>query len=288
MSNELTETLTATSVVNRRYKDTVFRMLFSDKKELLALYNGINDTYYDNPDELIITTLKNAIYMSMKNDVSCVIDMRLNLYEHQSTVNPNIPLRDLDYVSRTYSSLYKDEDIYSPKLIKLPNPKFIVFYNGVDKQPPIREMRLSDAYVHKVERPSLELIVTQININPGYNEELMEKCKTLKEYMLYVELVRVYQKDMSLEEAVKRAVDECIRNGILADFLKKNKAEVISMSLFEYDEKLHEKTMREIGREEGIQGAVIMLKGMGCSDEDVIEKLVEVYALDLEEARKFL
>ncbi|MBO5509206.1 MAG: hypothetical protein J5962_01970, partial [Lachnospiraceae bacterium] len=104
----------------REYKDTVFRMLFSEKKELLSLYNAVNDTSYDNPDELQITTLKNAIYMTVKNDISCVIDMRLNLYEHQSTVNPNIPLRDLDYVSRTYSAFYRDKDIYSPRMIKLP------------------------------------------------------------------------------------------------------------------------------------------------------------------------
>lgn len=292
MSNVSTEQTTVMNVANRTYKDTVFRMLFSDKKELLALYNAINDTHYDNPDELTITTLKNAIYMSMKNDISCVIDMRLNMYEHQSTINPNIPLRDLDYVSRTYSALYRDEDIYSSKLIRLPNPKFIVFYNGEDKQPPIKKIKLSDAFVHKEENPSLDLIVTQININSGYNEELMNKCKTLKEYMLYVERVRVYQKKMSLEEAVERTVDECIKEGILADFLKMNKAEVISMSLFEYDEKLHEKTMRDIGREEGIQqgiqGAITMLKDMGCTDEEIIKKLTEIYALDIEKAKSFL
>ena len=304
MSNELTEITTATATANRTYKDTVFRMLFSDKKELLALYNAINDTDYDNPDELTITTLKNAIYMSMKNDISCVIDMRLNLYEHQSTVNPNIPLRDLDYVSRTYSALYRDKDIYSSKLIRLPNPKFIIFYNGEDKQPPIRIFRLSDAFVHEEKNPSLELVVTQININPGYNEDLMEKCKTLKDYMLYVARVRVYQKDMSLEDAVSRAVDECIRDGILADFLKRNKAEVISMSIFEYDEKLHEKTLLEIGREEGMQqgiqqgiqqgmqqgmqGTVTALKSIGCTDDAIIEKLIEVYGLDIEEAMKIL
>ncbi len=111
----------------RNYRDTIFRMIFSDKKELLALYNAVNDTNYDNEDELEITTLDNAIYMSIKNDISCVIDMRINLYEHQSTFNPNIPLRNLDYVARMYERLHNDRDIYSSKMIKLPNPKFIVF-----------------------------------------------------------------------------------------------------------------------------------------------------------------
>ena len=241
------ETLTA----NREYKDTVFRMLFSEKAELLSLYNALSGTSYENPEELEITTLKNAIYMTVKNDISCVIDMRLNLYEHQSSVNPNIPLRDLDYVARTYSLFYRDEDIYSPRMIRLPNPKFIVFYNGLDKQPARREMRLSDAYANKEENPSLELIVVQININPGYNDELLKNCPSLYGYMQFVEKIRKNQKTMPLTEAVTQAVNDCIKENILADFLKKNKAEVVSMSLFEYDEKKHERTMMEIGREEG-------------------------------------
>lgn len=241
------ETLTA----NREYKDTVFRMLFSEKTELLSLYNALNGTSYEDPEELEITTLKNAIYMTVKNDISCVIDMRLNLYEHQSTVNPNIPLRDLDYVARTYSLFYRDEDIYSPRMIRLPNPKFIVFYNGLDKQPARREMRLSDAYANREEQPSLELIVVQININPGYNDELLKSCPSLYGYMQFVEKIRENQKTMPLTEAVTQAVNDCIKEDILADFLKKNKAEVVSMSLFEYDEKKHERTMMEIGREQG-------------------------------------
>ena len=238
-------------VANREYKDTVFRMLFSEKSELLSLYNALNGTSYEDPEELEITTLKNAIYMTVKNDISCVIDMRLNLYEHQSTVNPNIPLRDLDYVARTYSLFYRDEDIYSPHIIRLPNPKFIIFYNGLDKQPARREMRLSNAYANKEEHPSLELIVMQININPGYNDELLKSCPSLYGYMQFVEKIRKNQKTMPLTDAVTQAVNDCIKENILADFLKKNKAEVVSMSLFEYDEKKHERTMIEIGREEG-------------------------------------
>lgn len=223
--NAATNTL-VTSSVKRNYKDTVFRMLFSDKQELLALYNAINDTTYDNIDVLHITTLENAIYMSVKNDISCVVDMRLNLYEHQSTVNPNLPLRDLDYVSRTFTQFYRNQDIYSPRIIKLPNPKFIVFYNGESPQPAKKEMHLSDSFFYKEEHPQLELIVTQININPGYNDELLDNCPTLKEYMLYVDRVRIHQKDMTLEAAINRAVDECIKEGILAEFLRKNKSEV--------------------------------------------------------------
>ncbi|MBQ8318058.1 MAG: hypothetical protein IJX85_06945 [Lachnospiraceae bacterium] len=289
------EILTTEPVV-RNYKDTVFRMLFKDKKELLALYNAVNGTSYTNLDDLEITTLENAIYMSMKNDVSFVVDMVLSLYEHQSTVNPNLPLRDLDYVSRNFASFYSDKDIYSPRLIQLPNPRFIVFYNGKQEQPARKEMRLSDAYIRPEDEPQLELIVTQLNINPGYNDELMEKCPTLRDYMLYVDRVREHQKTMSLKEAVNKAVNECIRDGILADFLKKNKEQVISMSIFEYDEKLHEETMKEIGREEGraeerttgINKLVSSLRKLNTSDNDIILALIEQYELSDSEAKGYL
>ena len=270
-----------TNEIKRNYKDTVFRMIFSDKKELLSLYNAINGTNHTNPDDLTVTTLDNAIYMTVKNDISCVIDMRLNLYEHQSTVNPNMPLRDLDYVSRSYSHFYLDKDIYSPRLIQLPNPKFIVFYNGEEGQPALRELRLSDAFIHNEVNPSLELIVLQININSGYNDELLDNCPALKDYMLYVDRIRKHQKSMSLSAAVNRAVDECIEEGILREFLLRNKAEVVAMSIYEYDEKLHERTMMDIGREEGLeQGREEGLKQgieQGREEGNIIGKIVAYY-----------
>ena len=237
--------------VRREYKDTVFRMLHRDKKKLLALYNGVNGTDYDNPNDLEIVTLENAIYMSCKNDVACVIDFTLDMYEQQSTVNPNMPLRYLGYVSRVFEKLTVHKNIYSRKLIKLPTPKFIVFYNGREEQPECKKYRLSDAYMTKTEDVSLELVVTQLNINQGYNDELMEKCPDLFQYMQYVSKIREYNKGMPLEAAVTRAVDECIDEGILKDFLLQNKAEVVSMSIFEYDEELHMKMEREEAYEDG-------------------------------------
>lgn len=290
MYNKLNDRQTVESVsneatANRNYKDTVFRTLFSDKHELLSLYNSINGTNYCNIDDLSITTLGNAIYMTVKNDISFVIDMRLYMYEHQSSVNPNIPLRDLDYVSRSYSKFFRNKDIYSPRRIQLPNPKFIVFYNGENEQPARKEMRLSEAYIHKEDNPSLELIVTQININSGYNDELLDNCPTLKQYMLYVDKIRMYQKTMPLEEAVTRAVNECIDTGILADFLKMNKAEVITMSIYEYDAKLHEKTMIEIGREEGFTiGKIHAYHECGKTPEEIAKLL----SIPIDEVRKFL
>ena len=245
----------ADSPVIRNYKDTIFRMIYRDVKELLALYNGVNGTHYDNPAELEVTTLENAIYMNMKNDVSCILDMRMNLYEHQSTINPNIPLRDLFYVARLYEKLIIGKDIYSSKRIMLPTPKFITFYNGTSAQPERKILKLSDSY-QSDEEVNLELTVVQLNINPGYNEDLKTGCPSLYQYMCYVEKVRTYKETMPIEAAVTMAVDECIEEDILADFFRKNKAEAIQMSIFEYDEELHKKTLLEEGYEKGLEHGI--------------------------------
>lgn len=173
------------------YKDTVFRMVFKDKENLLSLYNAVNGTDYTNPEELEITTLENAIYMNMKNDISCVMDFFLNLYEHQSTINPNIPLRELFYVSKILQGLIVNKDLYSSRRIYIPIPRFYMFYNGL--------------------------------------------------------------KEMPLKEAIERAITECIKEGILSDFLKKNRAEALEMSWYEYNEELHLKSERQIAYEEGIE-----------------------------------
>lgn len=237
--------------VKTQYKDTLFRMLFREKQKLLELYNAINGTDYKNPNELEVVTLENAVYMSIKNDVSCLLDMRIQLYEQQSTVNPNMPLRDLMYVCDQYEKYIINKDIYSRRLIKLPTPKFVVFYNGAEKQPERKELHLSDAFEVPEDYPALDLHVTQLNINQGYNAALLEKCPTLFQYMQYVEQVRKYRQQFSLEKAVQFAVDYCIKNGILKDFLLANKAEVIKMSIYEYDEELHKKTLHDEGYEDG-------------------------------------
>ena len=239
--------------VQRNYKDTIFRMLFKDKENLLSLYNALNKTDYTDVNELEITTLENAVYMNYKNDVSFVFDFELMLYEHQSTVNPNMPLRDLFYVADTLQKRTYNKDLYGSKLIKIPSPRFVVFYNGTDPQPERQTLRLSDAYEKKLDTPELELTVTVYNINRGYNEEIVNTCRILKEYAMYVERVRTYARQMPLAEAVEKAVDDCIAEGILSEFLKKNRAEAIKVSIYEYDEELHFRTLYEEGREAGLE-----------------------------------
>ena len=245
------------STANRNYKDTVFRMLFSDKENLLSLYNAVAGRNYKEADQLKIVTLENAVYMGMVNDVAFLVDMGLQLYEHQSTYNPNIPLRNLFYISSEYQILVKDRSIYSSAVQRIPAPKFFVFYNGTEDMEDCRELRLSDAYLTSQDAPDLELKVTMLNVNAGHNRELMEQCRTLREYSQYVERVRKYTAQMELNEAVELAITECIREGILSDFLSRNRAEVLKVSIFEYDQELEEKKLREAefeyGRETGIQ-----------------------------------
>jgi len=277
--------------IKRDYKSSMFCMLWESKEELLSLYNATNGTRYTNADDLIINTLKNAIYMGMKNDVSFIFEMSLNLYEHQSTVNPNMPLRDLLYVAQVLQGIIKDENLYGTSLVKIPTPKFVVFYNGTAKQPERQILRLSDAFNKQEGRVNLELIVEVININPGNNEELVSNCRTLQEYVLYIEKIRKYVADMSIEQAVERAVDECIEEGILADFLLQNKAEAIAMSIFEYNEEAHMKCVRQEGylegKAEGKAEAILeLLEELGDIPKELYERVsVEK---DLQQLKRWL
>ncbi len=238
--------------IKRNYKSSMFCMLWENKEDLLSLYNAVNGTHYTNADDLIVNTLRNAIYMGMKNDMSFIFDMSLNLYEHQSTVNPNMPLRNLFYVAQVLQGMVKDENLYGTTLVMVPTPKFVVFYNGTARQPERQTLRLSDSFIKKHAPVNLELVVEIININSGNNEELMRNCKLLREYVLYIEKVRYHACSLPIEQAVQRAVDECIATNILADFLLQNKAEAIAMSIFEYDQEAHMKHVRKEGYEDGL------------------------------------
>ena len=193
----------------------------------------------------------------MKNDLAFMLETNIYLYEHQSTLNPNIPLRDLIYIGIEYQQYVDDKSLYSSRLQKIPAPKFMVFYNGTDAVDDRVELRLSNAYEHLAGEPDLELKVLMLNVNEGHNKELMEQCQTLKEYAIYVARVRKYTSEMNLNDAVARAIDECIKEGILVEFLRKNRSEVKMVSILEYDKEWEEKKLRkaeyEAGRSEGIE-----------------------------------
>lgn len=264
--------------INRTYKDTLFRMIFREKQNLLQLYNALNGTDYANEDNLEIVTLENAIYMNMKNDVAFLLEDRLNLYEHQSTYNPNMPLRDLFYICREYEKLIEQEALYHRKKIQIPTPHFIVFYNGVERQEEYQIQKLSDLYMNKEDNPELELKVRMLNINTGYNQALIEQCQILSEYMQFVNLIRKYIKILPIHQAVDHAVNECIHTGILVDFLTRYKQEAIQMSIFEYDEEKALRLIRQDERQEGIE------EGIRQGVENGIRSLMENMKLSLNQA----
>ena len=285
-----------TPTANRQYKDTVFRMLFSEKENLLSLYNAVTGSHYQNAETLKIVTLENAIYMGMKNDLAFMLETNIYLYEHQSTINPNIPLRDLIYIGIEYQQYLNDKSLYSSKLQKIPAPKFMVFYNGTDDVEDRMELKLSSAYEHLAGEPDLELKVLMLNVNEGHNKDLMEQCQTLKEYAIYVARVRKYASAQNLNDAVERAITECIKEGILVDFLRKNRSEVKMVSILEYDKEWEEKKLRkaeyeagksdgiEIGRDKAIAEIICNMIKSGFT----IEKIIEVTGKPVSEIEQYL
>ena len=282
---------------NRTYKDGLFRLVFQKKEDLLSLYNAVNGSNYRDPDELEINTLDNVLYLSMKNDLAFLISGTMNLYEHQSTFNPNMPIRGLLYFSKLYEKYItaNEIDIYTSTLKKLPFPQ----YNGTDKEPDRLPLKLSDSFYMPAapKTPCLECIALMLNINYGHNKVLMEKCRRLKEYAIFVDTVRRELADgIPLEQCLSAAVDSCIEKNILKDVLIQQKAEVIQMILETYDKELHDKTLRREGYEDGynkgmtdgIRQLISTLQEVSISREDTRKKLQEKYGLSQKEAEKYM
>ena len=238
--------------VRRDHKDTLFRMIFSTRENLLSLYNAVNHSHYTDAKELEIVTLENAVYMNMKNDQAFLLDMQLNLYEHQSTWNPNMPLRFLIYVTKEYQMLIRNQTLYASTLVELPTPHFVVFYNGEEEREAESVLKLSHSFCQKEDEPELELIVKVLNINLDKKQRILETCCLLKEYMLLVDKIRKYAAEYKdINRAAEQAVTECIEENIRADFLRKNRTEAIEVCIFEYDEKRETELIRKAEFAEG-------------------------------------
>lgn len=286
--------------VNRKYKDRLFRRIFDgseNRDNLLSLYNAVNGTDYSNSDELEISTIDDVIYLGMKNDVSFIIDYRMNLYEHQSTFCPNMPLRGLFYASKLYEQFVAryGMKLYSRSQLLIPAPRYVVFFNGSEPFGDSIKLRLSDMFL--LPRQSVpdsylgefEWTATMLNINLGHNKELMEKCRPLMEYATYVDKLTNYRRDFSIEQAAAKTVEECIREGILSEFLTKHRAEVLDLILTEYDEDEVRQVYYEDGLEEGMEKGMREkaledarnFKKAGVSDEIIAEAI----GLPLEEVK---
>ncbi|MDR0302145.1 MAG: Rpn family recombination-promoting nuclease/putative transposase [Treponema sp.] len=252
------------SKVNRKYKDSVFSLLFSNPEILRELYSAIEGVPISPNVPIDINTLSNVLFMTQINDISFIIDKRLVvLIEHQSTINENIPLRLLEYYTKILNKIVELEKRYQKKLIKIPRPEFIVLYNGSNPYPDNIDLKLSDAFmdIEGLELTDndilpLELIVRVYNINHGHNPEILKKSENLDGYSFFVDKIREQQKEgFSVDESVTFALEYCIENNKLRDFLIKNGSEVRDMLITEYDRDMDIAVNRreawEDGREEG-------------------------------------
>ena len=304
--------------VQKKYRDALFRRIFNEKPVLLELYNALNQTDYDDADELIFYTIDDVIYLGYKNDVSFIVRGTLNLYEHQSTLNPNMPICGLIYFGKQYESYIKQNNlnIYGKKLLSLPFPQFVIFYNGVEPLEDNKdyiELHLSDAFIcaesnHLTTdaasrqpvvttdipvsdidvpdsaaqntfsaigtRPCLECTARVYNINYGHNQELMARCRTLEEYSILIGRISSNVRNgIPLEPAADAAVQECIRNGILKDFLIKHRSEVVGMLLEEFDMDEYIKMERRDSYADGHEDGLAMGLAEGLAEGKRLEQL---------------
>lgn len=276
---------------NRKYKNSMFVDLFfedeSAEKNDIALYNALHDETLPEGTKVEKIRIDDVLYMGFKNDISFGIGSKIMIFgEHQSTINENMPLRSLMYIGRAYEQLVPIRERYKKKQVYLPKPEFYTFYNGQERWAKEKVLHLSDAYKVSDADAMLELTVKVININPEQNHWLLDKCPVLKEYGQFVDMVRNLQEKEDADPC-KHAVEECIRQGILSDYLKKKGSEVINMLIAEYDYDLDIEVQREEAYTEGVEKGIELGKqqiiadlvarnlGLGRSPEEIADTLGE-------------
>jgi len=270
---------------NREYKSDAFSMLMEDKRYALDVYNVLNESDYSDPDEVEIVLLEKGVSLSIRNDASFIIDMNFSFYEHQSTYNPNMPLRSLIYcVNALEEWLKKQEvDLFSSRRIKIPTPHFVVFYNGIKNRPEYEEMYLSEAFYHATDMPELEVRCRVYNINPPYNQALVKGSKVLAGYTYFVERVRDRQAHgATTEEAVDQAIRDCIEEHVLEAFFSERGDEIRKMTHLDFTWEKREKLIRKeefaegmaCGMEQGMARG--MAQGIASSVIKVLSELGSV------------
>ena len=240
---------------NREYKDSVFSLYLSDPQRLIDVYNAVANTNYAPDTPVEINTLTDVLYKNQINDLSFVLDDQVVvLIEHQSTINENMPLRLYMYSARVYEKITRQKPLYKRKQVKIPVPQFIVLYNGNEAFPKYAEQKLSDSYMIEQENPQLELKVKIYNINYEVNAEIVQKSKSLNEYSRFIGKIKEnLANGMTLEEAIKNAIEYGIENNIMREFLETNGTEVANMLLsgWNMDEALS--VSKEEGYEDGFE-----------------------------------
>lgn len=291
--------------LNRKYKDSVFRMIFSEKDKLIELYNAIFDTDYTEDDSVDITTIEDVIFKTMKNDISFVMDGKfVLLIEHQSSINNNMCLRDLLYADELIRRMIDPKDLYKEAPVKIPNPKFVVLYNGERYMPPFDEKKLSDNFLNEEPEYSLQLKLDVYNINIDAGSKLLEKSPTLKQYSMFVERVRRYSKNKETlnERDMVEIMESCIKDGILPEFLSKYGREAVGMMFKELTQEEAREMSRQDGYDLGIEKGIeqgrsegeasgrtaekLEMAKMMKSDNEPIEKISKYTGLSIEEIEK--
>ncbi len=272
----------------RQYKDKLFRAIFNEKKYLIPLYNALNNSNYTNPDDFVITTIEDVIYITMKNDLSFMIDSYMTLYEHQSTFNPNMPLRGLIYFSQLYSKYISENDfnIHGSRLIKIPTPQFVVFYNGKTEIPDVTELKLSSAFEKPLESTGFEWTAKMLNINKNHNKELLKNCKPLYDYSRYVNLVKTNLSQMKdKKQAVSLALDKAIEENLLDGYFLKKKMEVLEMILAECDMETFIESTKGAGYDEGLEAGI--QQGSFQNKIETAKKMLESGKISIEDIVSF-
>ena len=242
---------------NRKVKNSVLIDLFyedeSAEKNQISLYNALHEKPLPDGTKIMPLRVENIIYMNLQNDFSYEADGKVIVIgEHQATINFNMPLRSLMYIGRIYEQLVPVRDRYKKGQVMLPKPEFYTFYNGTEPMEKECVLKLSNAFKVQDGKAPLELEVKVININPGAEHELLEKCQVMKEYGIFIDTIRKYQTE-GIENSYELAIKECIKKGILADYLRKKGSEVINMLQAEYDYELDIEVQREEAYEDGLR-----------------------------------
>ncbi len=242
----------------RQYQDSLFRTIFGREEHkpwLLELYNALNKSSYSNVEDLTLTTIDDVVYIKMKNDISFLLDSRMHLYEHQSSYNPNMPLRGLFYFVQLYQDYLSSRNVglFTSSLRKIPTPEYVVFYTGSRELADITELKLSDAFEVPRSDSKFEWTCKVINLNAEHNAELHKKCKPLYDYCRFVTQVKQNKgAGMSLAAATEAAVDWAIEENLLNGLFKKERSQIMGNILYEFDQDLYERDIFQDGKEEGI------------------------------------
>lgn len=242
------------TTVSREYKDRLFSFMFGNPENrewTLSLYNAVNGSDYKDADAIQIKTISEVLYLGMHNDVSFQIFDILNLYEQQSSYNPNMPLRQMQYSGNVYERYITEHKLnkYGKTLLKLPVPKLITFYNGTDEEPDEIILQLSDSFPEG-SMSDIEVTVRMININYGKNTKLLNACRPLMEYSWFVAEIRKNQETADIEHAVDKAIDNIPVDFQIRPFLLAHRSEVQGMLLTEYNEVEAMELFKEEGKAE--------------------------------------